>query len=217
MRREIAIIGVVAALAAPLAVAEPPADAPAGTAAPAAAGSAAPPATAPAAPPAAGSAAPPPTPPTSGAAPVVVRTLRRSGLLPDLTLDGGVRLWSSGAPKRDGFASVRAGFVWFREPTFISAGISAQIGVLHSTSLGFEAELRDLWRGVWVQAGAWPFDSTGGTSIEAAAGYAVFGVRYDRRLSGPRSGDAAVSLVLQLPLGTLWVALHPPKGIRIAR
>jgi hypothetical protein len=140
--------------------------------------------------------------------------LQRHGVSWDLTVSGGVRLWhGDGDQTRWGFGRARAGVMMFREPTFVLVGITGQYSPLGSTALGIEAEYLNLWSGAWGQVGFDALDSVGGVSTRASVGYALFGVEYQRRLSGTRSGDQALLLELQVPLGVIKQSFTDPEGV----
>ncbi len=60
-----------------------------------------------------------------------------------------------------------------------------------------------------------PIDTVHGTSIEAVLGYTLFGLEYQRRVSGDRSGDQALVLTLHIPLGLINVMRKPPRGVTV--
>lgn len=140
--------------------------------------------------------------------------LQRQGISPDFTITGGVRLWhSDNAASRWWMARVRAGVLIYQEPRFLSVGIAGQFGGLDSRSLGVEVQMMDLWSGFWGQAGVFPIDSTHGVTLEAALGYGLFGLEYQRRVSGAREGDQTLCLFLNVPLGLLRVVFKDPVGV----
>ncbi len=158
--------------------------------------------------------------PTPAPAPVkqvlVEGFVSRSGTTFDLTVSGGLKLWSGhGDPNRWGFARIRAGVMRYSEPAFLMAGIAAQYGVLDSSSLGIEVEAASTEVGAWAQFGVFPIDTVHGTSIEAVLGYTLFGLEYERRVSGDREGDQALVLTLHVPLGLINVMRKPPRGVTV--
>ena len=142
--------------------------------------------------------------------------LQRHGVSPDLTISGGVRVLHDASDSRWWTARLRAGVLFYAEPTFISLGIAGQLGALESSSLGFEARLFNLWSGFWGQAGVFPIDSVGGVSLEGAFGYGLFSLDYERRVSGPRSHDQTLCFMVEVPLGLLRVVIKPPDGVVMA-
>jgi hypothetical protein len=130
---------------------------------------------------------------------------QRKGISPDLTLGFGVRLWrGDGDSTRWWNARARLGVMFYREPSFLIAGISGQLNALASSSLGLELQYIDLWRGFWFQGAISPI-STDGVITGGAAGYALFGLEYQRRLTGDRKGDQALLLTIHVPLGIVRV------------
>jgi hypothetical protein len=143
-----------------------------------------------------------------------VITLHRRGVLPDLTLSGGVRVWNnSGADTRGGFARVRVGVTLFAEPTFAIAGIAAQWSALNASQLGLQGEVANSESGLWGAVGVWGFDRFGGLAFDGELGWSVFGVEYDRRVSGTRSGDSTLCLMMRVPLGVIWALVRLPSGV----
>ena len=142
---------------------------------------------------------------------VVVRSdvlFHRHGISPDLTLATGIRAYrGEGDQSRLWFARARAGFVLYNEPAFLGVGITGQFSVLDSAALGLEAQYVDLWRGVWAQAGVSFVDSAGGTMLQGAVGFTLFGLEYVRRLSGDRKQDHALVVSVHIPLGVIRVAM----------
>lgn len=140
--------------------------------------------------------------------------LQRQGISPDFTISGGVRLYHNDTgDSRWWFGRVRAGVLIYQEPTFLSVGIAGQLGPLDSAALGIEARMFNLWNGGWIQGGVYPLDRAGGVSLEAAIGYGIFGLDYERRVSGPHGGDQTLCLTLEVPLGLLRVVLKEPEGV----
>jgi hypothetical protein len=139
---------------------------------------------------------------------LVEQYYRKRGVSPELTLGAGVRVWrGEGDESRWWTTRARAGVTIYHEPNFLILGISGQLGALDSASLGIEAEYVHLWRGVWVQGGVYPLDSQGGVIVGAAAGYALFGLEYQRRVSGDRASDQTLVVSLHIPLGIIRVAM----------
>jgi hypothetical protein len=140
--------------------------------------------------------------------------LQRQGISPDFTISGGVRLYHNDTgDSRWWFGRVRAGVLIYQEPTFLSVGVAGQFGPLDSAALGIEARMFNLWNGGWVQGGVYPLDRAGGVSLEAALGYGIFGLDYERRVSGPHGGDQTLCITLEVPLGLLRVVLKDPEGV----
>jgi hypothetical protein len=179
-------------------------------------------------------AAPDPLPPTPAPAPAPVndaavtapppRTvqvvlanglLQRHGLSPDLEITGGLRVYKGGDQQdtRWWFARVRAGVVLYNEPNFLSVGIAGQLGSLDNDQLGFEAKYMNLWNGTWLQGGVFPIGTRSGVTMEASIGYGIFGLQYERRVSGANQGDQTLCLTLTAPLGILRVVLQKPQGL----
>ncbi len=144
---------------------------------------------------------------------VTPTTLQRHGQTIDLTLAGGVTLARSGDDTQHWFGRARVSWLAYNEPNFLIVGLAGQFSPLGSKSLGVEAQYIDLWRGTWIQGGVYPLDTTHGVSIEGSVGYALFGVEYQRRLSGDHSGDQALVLSLHVPLGVVRAAIRPPPGV----
>lgn len=189
-----------------------PAPAPA---APAPAAPAPAPAPAPATPPAEGAPATPPAEPNAKPAepPKTVKVIvmdtvmHRRGLSPDLELGFGVRAWHGDNDDTRWWSfRARAGIVLYNEPTFLSVGIAGQVGTLHSSALGFEAKYANLEHGFWFGGEVLPVDSIGGTIVGGFLGYALFGVDYQRRVSGSRNGDQTLTVMLTVPLGIIRIA-----------
>jgi len=165
----------------------------------------------PAVPDAPSSAAPSVAPPKQGGLPRG-GGLRRKGITWDLTLTGGLRLWDGDEdPSAVWLARARAGALLYREPTFVIAGVTAQAGALDTPAFGFEVEVINLEHGFWGQLGA--LGDSGGAIASAAGGYTIFGLEYQRRLSGDREGDQALFLMLHVPIGVILVSLQPPPGV----
>ena len=140
--------------------------------------------------------------------------LQRQGISPDFTISGGVRLYhNETGDSRWWFGRVRAGVLIYQEPTFLSVGVAGQFGPLDSAALGVEARMFNLWNGGWIQGGVYPLDRAGGVSLEAAIGYGIFGLDYERRVSGPHSSDQTLCITLEVPLGLLRVVLKDPEGV----
>lgn len=145
---------------------------------------------------------------------VMATTLQRNGMTIDLTVAGGVRLLhGEGDQSRWWFGRARAGLLIYNEPNFLILGIAGQLGPLDSSSLGFEAQYIDLWRGTWIQAGVFPLDTAGGVTIEGSVGFTLFGVEYQRRLSGAREGDQTLLISLHVPLGVVRAVRQDPVGV----
>ena len=141
-----------------------------------------------------------------------VSVLFRHGIAFDLDVAGGVRVDAgSGDRTRSWFGRARAGVLLFDEPNFLSLGIAGQLGPLDSSALGLEAQFVEVFHGFSAQVGVFPVDSIGGTTLEGQLGWAVLGVEYQRRVSGPLDGDHAIVLLVQVPLGVLWQMLHDPS------
>jgi hypothetical protein len=138
----------------------------------------------------------------------------RQGIGLDLDVAAGVRLHSgAGDETRWWFARARAGVLVYNEPSFWSLGIAGQFSPLDSAALGIELQYVEVFHGLSAQVGAFPLDTTGGTSIELQLGFAVLGVEYQRRVSGPRDGDQAFVVLLHAPLGVIYQMLHDPPGV----
>ncbi len=143
-----------------------------------------------------------------------VGMLVRQGLGIDLDVAGGVRVHAGdGDATRLGFARIRAGVLLFDEPTFLGLGIAAQLGPLASSSLGVELRYTEVFHGLFAQAGVFPIDSIGGTTLELQAGWTLVGLEYQRRVSGPRDHDQALVVVLQVPLGVIYQMTRDPPGL----
>jgi hypothetical protein len=154
------------------------------------------------------------TPPKQVTVVVANGLLQRKGISPELTITGGVKLWKSdNAATRWWMGRVRAGVLFYNEPSFLAVGIAGQFGALDSRALGLEVQVMDLWSGFWGQGGVYPIDSTHGTTLEATIGYGLFGLEYQRRVSGAREGDQTLCLFLNVPLGMLRVVLKDPTGL----
>jgi len=129
------------------------------------------------------------------------------GISPDLTLATGVRIvHGDGDQTRWWFARARAGVMAYNEPNFLILGLTGQFNPLDSASLGVELEYLNLWQGFWGSAGLQFYDSAGGTTFEGALGFTLFGLEYQRRLSGDRKEDQALMIMVHLPLGLVRVA-----------
>ena len=129
------------------------------------------------------------------------------GISPDLTVTTGVRLvHGSGDQTRWWFARARAGVMAYNEPSFLILGLTGQFNPLDSASLGVELEYLNLWHGFWGLGGVQLYDSAGGTTFEGAFGVTLFGLEYQRRLSGDRKDDQALMLTVHVPLGVVRVA-----------
>jgi hypothetical protein len=140
----------------------------------------------------------------------------RHGVAWDVEIALGLRVaHNSGDDSRWGFARARAGLLLFREPTFLSVGIAGQYGPLGSSALGIEAQVVDIQKGIWLQLGGFPIDSVGSV-IEVGFGFSLFGVEWQRRVSGTQSGDQVLLVVLEVPLGLIRQLLKPPPGLIIA-
>ncbi|MFT3694591.1 MAG: hypothetical protein QM831_15690 [Kofleriaceae bacterium] len=140
--------------------------------------------------------------------------LSRKGIGLDLDVSGGLRLADGDSMMtRPYFARARVGALLFHEPNFFSVGVAGMISPLASTSLGFEVAYGEVFHGFTAQAGIYPIDSAGGTIVSAQAGWALFGVEYQRRISGPREDDQAVIAVLHVPLGIVYQMMKKPPGV----
>ena len=141
--------------------------------------------------------------------------LQRQGIAPDLEITGGLRIYKGGDQQdtRWWMARVRAGVLLYQEPHFLGLGIAGQFGSLDNDQLGFEAKLADVWNGFFIQGGVFPIGTKSGVSLEAAIGYGIFGVQYERRVSGAYQGDQTLMITLTAPLGTLRVMLQRPQGV----
>jgi hypothetical protein len=138
----------------------------------------------------------------------------RQGIGLDLAFAGGLRLHDGdGATTRPWLARARVGALRFDEPSFWSLGVAGQIGPLGSASLGLELQYVEVFHATSVQLGVFPLDTVGGTTIEAQVGWAVLGLEYQRRLSGPRDGDQVLVLVLHVPVGVILQMLKDPPGV----
>lgn len=141
--------------------------------------------------------------------------LQRQGISPDLEVSGGLRIYKGGDQQdtRWWMARVRAGVLLYQEPRFLGLGIAGQFGSLDNNQLGLEAKLADVWNGFFIQGGVFPIGTKSGVSLEASIGYGVFGLQYERRVSGVNQGDQTLMLCLTAPLGTLRVMLQRPQGV----
>lgn len=140
--------------------------------------------------------------------------LSRQGIGLDLDVAGGARLHAGdGDVTRSWFARARAGVLVFAEPSFLALGVAGQLGPLDSSSLGIELNYSEVFRGFSAQAGIFPLDTTGGTIVEGQLGWAVFGAEYQRRISGPRDGDQAFVVTIQVPIGLIYQMMKTPPGI----
>ncbi len=154
------------------------------------------------------------TPASAEPARVADGLLARRGIGLDLDLALGARLVAgAGDDTRAWFARARAGVLLYDEPSFWSLGIAGQHGPLDSSSLGIELGYAEVFHGATAQVGVFPIDSAGGTSVEGQLGWTVFGVEYQRRISGPRDGDQAVMFVVHAPLGVIYQMLNDPPGV----
>jgi hypothetical protein len=164
--------------------------------------------------------APPPAPtpalaPAPSPVPIFGLPLRH-GISPELTISGGIRIYDNdGDQTRWWFARARAGLAIYREPGFLLVGIAGQLGPLASSALGIEAEVLQSEVGVWVQGGVYPLDSAGGVTVTGAVGFSLFGLEYQRRVSGDHAGDDTLCLMVALPLGVVRVMRKPPEGVVI--
>ena len=160
--------------------------------------------------------APTPAPPPQQVTVVVANgLLQRQGISPDLELAGGVRLYHPDSTEsRWWTARVRAGVLIYAEPKFLALGIAGQFSSLGSEMLGVEVKGMDLWQGIWLQGDAFFLDhGVGGTTLAASLGYGLFGLEYERRVSGARSGDQTLAFMLNIPLGTIRVVMKAPVGV----
>lgn len=129
------------------------------------------------------------------------------GISPDLTLATGIRIvHGDGDQTRWWFARARAGVMAYHEPSFLILGLTGQFNPLDSASLGVELEYLNLWHGFWGLAGLQFYDSAGGATFEGAFGITLFGLEYQRRLSGDRKDDQALMITMHVPLGVVRVA-----------
>lgn len=132
----------------------------------------------------------------------------------DLALAGGLRVHAGdGDDTRSWFARARVGVSLINEPTFLSLGVAAQISPLDSKSLGIELNYSEVFHATFAQVGLFPLDTAGGTSFEAAVGWTVVGLEYQRRLSGSRDGDQVLLATVQVPIGLIYTMLHDPPGV----
>lgn len=137
---------------------------------------------------------------------------RRKGLSPDLTLSFGVNtVHTDNERNRWWTGRARAGVVLYNEPYFLITGISGMFSALDSASLGIEFQYIHLWYGFWFQGSVHPI-SDRGSIVGGSLGYTLFGVEYQRRVSGAEKGDQALIVTLNVPLGVVRVALK--KDIR---
>ena len=149
----------------------------------------------------------------AGSTDVAYGLLSRHGLGLDLDLAVGARLRAGeGDATRSWFTRARVGLLAFDEPSFWSLGVAGQYGPLASSSLGIELGYAEVFHGATAQVGVFPLDTTGGTSVTAQLGWTVFGLEYQRRISGPRDGDQALVFVVQAPLGVIYQMLKDPPG-----
>jgi len=129
------------------------------------------------------------------------------GVSPDVTLATGVRIvHGSGDQTRWWYARARAGMMVYNEPSFLILGLTGQFNPLDSASIGVELEYLNLWHGFWALGGMQFYDSAGGATFEGALGYTLFGLEYQRRLSGDRKDDQVLMITLHVPFGVVRVA-----------
>jgi hypothetical protein len=140
--------------------------------------------------------------------------IMREGIGLDVDVAAGVRLHAGqGDDTRWWFSRARVGVLLIDEPSFWSLGIAGQLGPLASSSLGVELQYVEVYHGASVQLGVFPLDSIGGTTLEAQVGLTLVSLEYQRRVSGPRDGDQALVVELQVPLGVIYQMLKDPPGV----
>ena len=140
--------------------------------------------------------------------PIKYEPLIRHGIAPELTIAGGVRVAAGDDDHvRRFMGRIRAGITLFSEPNFLVAGVTGTIGTLDSSSVGVEVGFINMITGIWLQGGWMPIDSTDGQIVSATFGYALFGLEYQRRVSGSQKDEQSLTITLQVPLGVLKVLL----------
>ena len=151
-------------------------------------------------------------PPPSAAKPAQtvqykIEPLSRRGIAPDLTVATGVRVWQGDHDTvRRFMGKIRAGVTMYNEPNFLLVGVTGQINTLGSSSLGVEAAVLNMVSGIWGQAEIMPLDSKSGIIGGVSFGYALFGLEYQRRLTGDLRDQQSMTLMINVPLGAIRVA-----------
>ncbi len=100
-------------------------------------------------------------------------------------------------PDFTAFARVRVGFLVLKEPWYFGAGITGGYGGVGGAAVGLQADLTNIWGGVWIQAGTeWNEDH--GLVLSAGGGYQVIGGEW-RVYDGGR--NIALLAKIRLPFG----------------
>ncbi len=135
--------------------------------------------------------------------------LARKGITWDVTVTGGLRLTQSdGGDSKVWMGRLRAGIMLYKEPSFLIVGPSVQFGgIAAGAAIGGELEAIHLARGMWGQVGA--YGDRDGAILGLSAGYTLFGLEYQRRLSGDRERDYSILFNLHIPIGVIRVSLQP--------
>jgi hypothetical protein len=121
----------------------------------------------------------------------------RRGLTWDMQVTGGLSPWVDGDDAAVPMARARVGGIAYLEPFALAIGGVGQAGGVGTGMLGgLEVEVAHLERGGWAQAAV--LADGDGTTVLAGAGFAFFGVEYQRRLG---AGDQAVYVTLTAPIG----------------
>ncbi len=139
-----------------------------------------------------------------------LEALAKRGVTWDLTPSAGLRLWRSDEDQTHlGTVRLRGGVLLYHEPSFVMMGPSVQLGgVADGLAFGGEIEAAHAERGVWIQGGV--YGDRGGVYGGACLGYTLFGLEYQRRLSGDDEGRSALFVNLHIPISIIRVALQPP-------
>lgn len=139
-----------------------------------------------------------------------LEALAKKGITWDLTPSASLRLWRTDEDTTHlGTVRLRGGVLLYNEPSFLMVGPSVQVGgVAEGIAFGGEIEAAQAERGVWVQGGI--YGDREGVFGGACFGYTLFGLEYQRRLSGEDEGRSALFLNLHIPISIIRVALQPP-------
>lgn len=138
-----------------------------------------------------------------------LEAIARRGISWDVTITGGLRLARSDlGDTAVWMARMRAAVMVYKEPSFLIIGPSVQLGGITSgAAFGGELEAVNSGRGLWGQIGA--YGDRGGAIVGVSAGLTLFGLEYQRRLSGEEEGMYSVFLNLHIPIGLIWVSAQP--------
>jgi hypothetical protein len=123
----------------------------------------------------------------------------------DVELEGAIRLAQDGDAANLLMGRLQLGIILVREPLILSLGATGELGGIAGPAVGGQVNLTHFWRGAWAHAGGGvSFDDEVGAVVDAAVGWTLFGLEYQRSVGGDGGGRDALYLTLRVPIGIVF-------------